>query len=590
MRETPTDVRRQHPARLMLHIQRALDSVEEFDVQLETVLELLADELGADAAALCVGLSANDGRQLEVAFARRGHTLRRTLLAKLGLREKVLETGRSLRLDDARAQPGFRASLEEPFGPLPRSLLAVPLRLRQKSIGLLVAARGRLESFTDEDEELLAAVADKLTIAAENDRLLRQLRLDLEERELLLEISRRVGRTLDLETVLEHVFEAMHPVVPFHAGAIFLAQPDGSLALSAQCGYADETPLLEVPEGKGLIGLALRRGRAVRVDDVREEPDYFDVRESTRSEIAVPIRGGGQTVGVINLESDEPNAYSERDQRIAELIAAQVSSAIINAQLHRDRFEHTRLDHELELAREIQLGLFPKAPPDHHAIEIDAINLPSSAVGGDYYDYLLCEPDRLWLALADVSGHGLSAALLTGVTQTGFRLLAQAHRDPAELAELLNGVLHESTPPNQFVAAVLAILDLQTGELRYCNAGHLPANVYHDGRWIELSGGGVPLGLFDGATYESHTVQLEPGALLLFYTDGIPEAEDDEGLEFGIRRLLDLVADQPDRAIDAFAPAMRAELRRHRGRHGSHADDVTLMTARWHGPDGPASS
>ena len=150
-------------------------------------------------------------------------------------------------------------------------------------------------------------------------------------------------------------------------------------------------------------------------------------------------------------------------------------------------------------------------------------------------------------------------------------------------------MLFEGSPSNQFVAAVLAILDLQTGLLRYCNAGHIPPVVLSTAGDAELSGGGMPLGLFPDAAYETKTRQLERGDLLAFYTDGIPEAEDTGGEQLGTDRLLRVLRQGQGSDLQSLIASVRSAVRKHRGRRGGHLDDITLMVARWSGPAGPAA-
>lgn len=571
---------------LLLRIAETLSSGQGFEADLERVLALVAEEIDATAVSLCVPEERAGVAELRVAFARRGAQMRTALLdVELGLREEVRRTGKPLRFDDATEEPRFRASVERRFGLEPRALVAVPLRGRDREVvGLLFAVREEPRGFSHTDELLLQAVADRLAAWVENDALLRQLRQELEERELLLQVSREVGQTLDLAQVLERVFDALQPVVPFDAAAIFLTDEEEDLVLGAQRGYADSDAISLVPGDAGIIGLARRQRRGVLIAQVEDHPDYLEARPSTQSEMAVPISSAGRVVGVINLESDRAGFYTERDLRIAELIAAHVGSAIANARLHKSQLRQLQVDHELGLAREIQLSLLPDRPPNTPELDMTAVNVPSSEVGGDYYDYLRLDERRLAVILADVSGHGLSAALLTASMRIGFRILARQDADPAAIARRLSAVLYESTPANQYVAAVIVVLDLVTGTLRYTNAGHVPPLMFQGGDFHRLVGGGVPLGLFAESAYASHEASLSPGALLALYTDGITEAEDAQGDQFGIEGMERVLATHRSADPRQILNQVRLAVRRHRGRRGGHQDDITLVVARWKGP------
>lgn len=576
--------------RLLLEIAETLNTGAGFEANLETVLASVAEEIDAAAVSLCVPQRQRDRPELRVSWATRGEGMKTALLeAELGLRDEVLRSGTPIRLEDARGDERFRGTVEQRFGFEPRALLAVPLRTRDQIPGVLFAVRERPDSFSRTDEVLLQAVADRLAAWVENDTLVRQLRQELEERELLLAVGREVGQTLELRQVLARIFDVLQPVVPYDAAAIFLSDSEGDLELGAQRGYADANEISLIPADIGIIGLAQREQQGVAIERVREHPDYVEIRASTQSEMAVPIASGGRIVGVINLESDREGAYSDRELRIAEMIASHVGSAIANARLHRSQMRALQVDHELGLAREIQLSLLPDRPPATERLELAAVNVPSSAVGGDYYDYLLLDDRHMLLILADVSGHGLSAALLTASMRTGFRLLGQAVREPADIAARLSEVLYDSSPANQYVAAVIALLDLESGLLRFTNAGHLPPLVLQGGEFSRMEGGGVPLGLFRGSRYESREIPLRPGALMALYTDGIPESENPDGEEFGLERVEDVLRRQRSAKPRVILQNIRMAVRRHRERRGGHIDDVTLVVARWLGPT-PAAS
>lgn len=573
--------------RLLLEIAETLNAGEGFEAGLERVLERVARDLDATAAGLCVRSNESPRRGLRVAFARPGSRLETARVdSPGGVRRRVLDTGISLRGDDLREEPEYAPAIDRRFGIEPRSYLVVPLRVRDDVIGALYVVRVERRAFDTRDQQVLEAIASKLAVWVQNDVLLRELHDELAERKLLMRVSRQVGETIELERVLELVFDALRPEVPFDAAAIFLTSgDDGSLEMNAQRGYETPEAIRHVPQGRGIIGRVQRTLHGALIDDVREHTDYLEARPATRSEMAVPIVSAGRSIGVINLESDRVNAYDARSLRIAEAIAGQVSSAVANARLHASRLERLQVEHELGLAREIQLSLLPEQHHRSEGIEISAVNVPSSAVGGDYYDYLVEGQDHAVLVLADVSGHGLSAALLTASMRTGFRLLARQTRDPAEIARRLSEALYESSPANQFVAAVIAVLDLQTGTLRYCNAGHIPPLLVGPaGETRSVWGGGIPLGLLHDAAYETRQTELRPGELLAFYTDGISEAEDDHGEQLGVDAVHATFLEHRDQPLGTIVNATRLLVRGHRGRRGGHLDDITLLTARWTGP------
>lgn len=574
---------------ILLAIASSLNATLEIQEALERVLELTASAIGADAASVFVHRADDRQEELRVSFVRRGGTLEQcTLEASLGagLSGHVLRTGEPVMVEDVREDPRFQGKLDAAFGARTRALLAVPLRRRGQVIGLLEVLRERRAPFGVEALEFLTAVANEVAVAVDNARLVEELRQELRERELLMEVSRKVGSSLNLDEVLDHLFDVLAEVVPYDAGGVYLLDGErGTLNVVQHRGYPEGTDeVLRSKPGKGITGWVARERRGQVVERVDEDPRYLEARPSTCSEMAAPIVAGGRVIGVINLESDQAGAFSQRDLHLLEPIAAQVATAIANARAHASELERSRLGHELELARDIQCRLLPDRSLQDPRLEAAGINISSSAVGGDYYDYLSLEEERTALALADVSGSGLSAALLMAAVRTGVRLELRSETDPAAVARRLNQLLEESIPENQFVAAVLALLD-PTGTLRYCNAGHHPPLLLGSGPRRRLEGGGLILGAFPDSSYETRTVQLAPGDLLVFYTDGLTELADAQGEQFGPDRLEGTLQEVRDRPLPEMIEVVRAAARRHRGSEKAD-DDVTLMLVRWLGGPG----
>jgi sigma-B regulation protein RsbU (phosphoserine phosphatase) len=407
---------------------------------------------------------------------------------------------------------------------------------------------------------------------------------DLHAREMLLSAARKVASSLEVVEVLKHLLDSLSELVPYDAGGIYLLHEDSNeLRRIEHRGYpANTEQLLRDRPGKGITGWVARNRQGIIVDYVKSDPRYIEARPETQSEIAAPIVHADKVMGVITLESDTPCAFNERQLDLLETIGGQVASAITNARYFRGQIERTRLDHEIAMSREIQRALFPARPLSGEKAEATGINVPSSAVGGDYYDYFAECSRHIGIALADVSGHGLSASLLTMAVRTGVRMSAGICPEPAALAWQLNQLLYESTPANHFVAAVLGMLERRTGVLRYCNAGHAPPLWITDSGCSLVRGGGLILGAFPDSVYEQVEIQLAPSDLLVFYTDGLTEMVDANDEQFGLDRLAQVVTENRGEPLDDIIEAVRQAGRAHLG-GGPREDDITLMLLRWNG-------
>jgi len=241
--------------------------------------------------------------------------------------------------------------------------------------------------------------------------------------------------------------------------------------------------------------------------------------------------------------------------------------------------EQERLHRELELSRQIQTEMLPRAPLQFGGSEIKGISIPAREVGGDFFNYFELPGHRLGLLVGDVSGKGVSAALLMANVQATLRARLPLQNDLAALADLLDRELDESTPGGVFVTLFLATLD-DAGELRYVNAGHNPQYILRvDGRVERLSSAGLPIGLFGGHGYKESTVALARGDLLFFYTDGLVEAENDRGDQFGPERVEAILLEEHAHGIDAVLERIERDVNAFRGAV-EPMDDATLMALR----------
>ena len=245
--------------------------------------------------------------------------------------------------------------------------------------------------------------------------------------------------------------------------------------------------------------------------------------------------------------------------------------------------EQERLRRELELSRLIQTEMLPRAPLRLGAAEIKGISIPAREVGGDFFNYFALPDGRLALLVGDVSGKGVSAALLMANVQATLRARLPHESDLARLAAQLDREIDETTPGAVYLTLFLGILDAGREELRYVNAGHNPQFVVHAGGGFEVMGAtGLPIALYPGQPYTEEVVPARPGDLLFFYTDGLVETEDDNGDMFGIERLKALLGIEQTKGIDAVLHEVEEAVRRFRGNH-EPMDDATMMALRLNG-------
>jgi phosphoserine phosphatase RsbU/P len=308
--------------------------------------------------------------------------------------------------------------------------------------------------------------------------------------------------------------------------------------------------------------------------------------ESELGGLSLPIVARGELLGILSVgrrRGDFP--YSGDDRRLLEAVAWQLAFAIENAQLVERRAEEERLRREVALASEVQRRLFPAEPPPTRRLDLAGLCHPAQGVGGDYYDFLVLPDGHIGLAVADVAGKGLSAALLMSIVQASLRSQARNDVSPGALVASMNDLLYRSMARNCFASFFYARFDEASGRLDYVNAGHNPPLLVRSGDgsgppgvW-PLSTGGLVLGAIADATYEHASVALEPDDVLVAYTDGVTESFSAAGEEFGEGRLRDVVLASLELPAAALADAIVAAVRAWSHGEAQH-DDLTLIVAR----------
>lgn len=403
--------------------------------------------------------------------------------------------------------------------------------------------------------------------------------------QLLLEVSEKISRTLDLDELLGHLIDTARSVVDYNAAGIYVIRRDGESRVIESMvtrGYdepgAHEGLLLKV--GEGVVGHVIESGKTAIIPDVRSEPRYVEARPSTKSELASPISLNERVIGAFNLERDTLDAFTKADAEVLHFFANAAAISIEKAVLHEELVEKKRIESQLEVARQVQASLLPDQPPQISGFDIAAENLPTYEVGGDYYDFIELPNGHFGVAIADVSGKGVPAALIMATFRAALRTQVRNDFAIAQIIRKVNYLLWESTSDSQFVTAVYGVLDTKSGRFTYTNAGHNPPLlVRFDGKVHELSTGGPALGVFDEATYEEDVVEIKRGDTLVLYTDGVIEAATDDGREFGVRRLQQTIV--AGRDLSAFKTT-RAVLDATHAWSGvdSFADDFTIAVVK----------
>lgn len=382
---------------------------------------------------------------------------------------------------------------------------------------------------------------------------------------LLYEVSREITSILDREELLRRVAQRVKKLVNYHLFSVMLwSERDQMLETVFGMRFDDTIPSkLRLPLGQGITGTAAAERRAIRVGNTQDDPRYIQCENGivVRSELVVPLLLQDRLIGLLDLESTVPHAFTAESERMLSTLASYIAIALENARLYEEARENERRLHlDLSTAREIQIGLLPTGARQIPGLELAAAYVPARELGGDFYDFLPYGKGRLAIALGDVSGKGTAAALFGSLAIGTMREHVVEHPcPPAEMLALLNRRLHAARLDSRFVAAVFSVYDANTRSLTLANSGGPYPLLVRDGAVQSIRVTGIPLGLFPDTEYDQITVELLPGDTILFASDGILESANANFEEFGADRLSAVLAavspvNPPRKSPRAFFP------------------------------------
>src|SRR5881398_2139338 len=344
-----------------------------------------------------------------------------------------------------------------------------------------------------------------------------------------------------------------------------------------------------VPPGEGLIGTVWQTAQPVSLTDVRYVPELARLRETplgTASLMATPLLYGKQNMGVLAVGNGAMGApFTPSDFVIFKSIAEQSAFALYNAIIYSEANEKKRLDHDLEIARDIQRVLLPAEPPSVNGFEISGINVPARQVSGDYFDYIKVDEERLGVAIADVSGKGVPASLIMAICRSVLRAEAARNPSPADVLRKVNRQLYPDIKEDMFISMAYLVLDHQHDGVTLARAGHDAPLLYQQQSQTitPVKSPGMVVGIDSGSVFDRLTVDfavpLERNDCLVLYTDGVTETLNSEGDEFGVDRMMQSVRASANDGAQAIVKRIIEAVRDFTG-SAPQNDDITLIAIR----------
>ena len=494
-----------------------------------------------------------------------------------GVIGKVAETRQAMLINDVSRSKDYLET-----NPLVCSELAVPLIVKNRVIGVIDIESEQLNYFRPEHLYLLTLTASRISQAIENARLYTRVARQAQTLRVLNEISRELTSILDLGPLFARIGELLRRLFEFQFFTIWIInEQDGVLESRFATRYGEQIEVNErLPVKRGLVGIAIEEGVLVHSPDVRKDPRYYLFNRETRSEMIVPLIYKNTVIGVLDLEHTRTHYFNEDHERAVTTLAAQIAISIENARLYqRVSQQEARHENDLAMAREVQLRLLPPSVPRLEHAELAARFLPARTIGGDLYDFLRYDEGRIALAIGDVSGKAAPAALYAAMVSGIMRSAGAQMLGPAEMLTLLNDSLQERHVAAQYVAMLYAVWNDPERTLEIANAGAVQPLFCRGNELVTLQVEGFPLGMFAVADYEEQRVVTQPGDTLVFFSDGLIDAQNPAGEMFGNERLIATVLDYRHLGAGQLADAICEAVGRFKeGR--DRFDDETVVVLR----------
>ncbi len=494
-----------------------------------------------------------------------------------GVVGQVALTRQPMLINDVSTVPAYI-----PANPEVRSELAVPLIAKNRLIGVMDLESEKADYFRAEHLHLLTLTASRIAQAIENARLYARVSRQAQTLTVLNEISIELTSILDLDPLLERVGQLLRRLIDYQMFTVMLLDPKGETLVTRYAwrfGYS-HAPLRRIPITRGLVGASVREWRIINVPDVRKDPRYLEMNAETRSELIVPLFHKGRIIGVLDLEHTRTSFFNEEHERTLTTMAAQVAIAIENARLYQAvTRQEQQLERDIAMAREVQLRLLPSVAPQHTHADMAVRFLPARTIGGDLYDFLEYGPNQSAIVLGDVSGKAAPAALFAALVSGIMRSAANQRLEPAAMLRMLNDALQERRLESQYVTMLFALWNDENQTLHLANSGAVQPVFCRSGESATIRAEGFPLGMFPDVTYDEFSIATQPGDAIVFVSDGILDAEKEDGEMYGEERLSSMLCGHREHSAAHIAEAILADVSRFQNGH-DRFDDETIIVLR----------
>ena len=399
-----------------------------------------------------------------------------------------------------------------------------------------------------------------------------------------LEMNQLIAGELHLGTLLEQVMAVTQTIMDCESCSLFLYDEKSNELVFNACSGEKEAQLKEIcrlPMGTGIVGWCAEHGETVRIADVYDDRRFvveFDrqTKFTTRNMISAPLFVRSKLIGVCQVINHQHGDFSESDEKLLDSLVPMVAIAIDNARAHQRLLDRELFQHDLTLAKSIQDSFLPATLPEITGYHSAFYMHSAFDVGGDFYDTIQIPDKRIAYIIGDISGKGVSAAMIMSTVLSDLRMELSFGGSAGQILSRFNQTLCKKARNGMFVSLVLMILDPELHTIEVANAGHLPpVHIHHERIWQHNEASGPPAGIVSDISYDCDRLTLQAGEMVLLYTDGITEARNESDEMIGIGRLMNWLDDAP--ASPHACIEYLNDCISHYVGDGSQGDDITLL-------------
>lgn len=541
-----------HDLQAILDINRKINSIEDVKSILQDISHYAGILLNAEGASILLVDQQTGNLHFEVAFGESADALYDMVVPKgKGLAGYVAETKQYIIVNDAEKDKRFYSDIDKKTNLKTKNLMAMPLIHKEQTIGVIEVINPKRGIFTEDDVVLLTQFAEQAATAIANALLYREIHDKANELEYLFNISNLTNQIYDMKDLFSEIVVLLSSAFNSARVSIMLInEQTGKLYVESSLGI--EPDIIAKIENsinvEKISSKVVNLGMVIFANDIEKAGIGRNkkLRYSRPSFLSVPIRSKNMPIGVINIsEPRSGTRYTQEMTRTLQTIANQVGHAYESIKSYIERIEHEKIRKEVDIMKMLQNALLINDFSDYKNVSVFAKMKPADIVGGDFYDIYKFSPFKIGFVIGDVSGKGLPASLYMAVSRSVIKAYAFQMDNPEKLLAAANNVLVDDSRVGMFVTMFYGLLDLEKGILEYANAGHNQQYVYkiRKGDFIPLASRGIPLGISGSEAYQTSQIALDSGDIIFAFTDGVTDAVNQKGEDFGLQRLHKVVKD-----------------------------------------------